>query len=302
MRGVGWGVLSGLLLAILAGFTQAAPATHAADDAALAKEHIDQLEAPLYSAFIERYMLDELKQLRIDMATQKVELTEKLVDRDLSIGDKAMSYATNTVTYFFYLIAAASSILVIVGWKSIRDIRDKVHSEATKEIQALVNTYEKRLHAIEKQLTQKTQHIDENREEIEKTQELHGLWLRAQQEHSAANKISFYDEILRLRPGDCEALTYKADAILELGEPNWAKDLCTQALQTDPHYGYAHYQMACAYVALESFDEAITSLEKAVAVSESFIEEANQDEALKPLRKLSAFTGLSQPSKKAEKP
>lgn len=253
---------------------------------------VDNLSEPLYTPFIERYILDELKQLRTDMASQRIELTEKILDRDLMVSDKAMSYATNTVTYFFYLIAAVSSILVIVGWTSIRDIRDKVHSVADKEVQKLVEAYEKRLHAIEKQLMQKTQHIDENRLQIEKTQEVHSMWLRAAQEHSIQGKIVIYDEILKLRPNDAEALTYKADTVLELGEPQWAKNLCHRALEIDPQYGYAHYQLACANVALDDFDEAVAGLARAMQFSDAIIEDIRSDKALAPLREYPAFKNL----------
>lgn len=253
---------------------------------------VDELTEPLYSPFIERYVLDELKQLRTDMAFQRVDLMEKILDRDLMVSDKAMGYATNTVTYFFYLIAAVSSILVIVGWTSIRDIRDKVHSVADKEVQKLVNAYEERLHAIEKQLMQKTQHIDENRLQIEKTQEVHSMWLRAAQEHSIPGKIAIYDEILKLRPYDAEALTYKADTVLELGEPQWAKNLCHRALEVDPQYGYAHYQLACANVALNDFDEALAGLARAMQFSDAIIEDIRSDKALAPLREYPGFKDL----------
>lgn len=258
----------------------------------VAKDGLGTLTEPLYSPFIERYILDELKLLRTELAAQKVEMTEKILDRDLMVSDKAMSYATNTVTYFFYLIAAVSSILVIVGWTSIRDIRDKVHSVADKEVQKLVDAYEKRLHAIEKQLMQKTRHIDENRQQIERTQEVHSLWLRAAQEHSVQGKIVIYDEILKLRPSDAEALTYKADMVLELGEPQWAKNLCVRAVEIDPHYGYAHYQLACANVALKDFDEAVAGLARAIECSEAIMEDIRRDSALAPLREYPAFKAL----------
>lgn len=253
---------------------------------------VDDLQAPLYTPFIERYLLDEVKQLRVDMASQRQEMTEKIVDRDLMVSDKAMSYSANTVTYFFYLIAAVSSVLVIVGWTSIREIRDKVHSVADKEVQKLVDMYEKRLRAIEKQLMQKSQHIDENRQEIEKTQELHALWLRAGQEHSDAAKIAVYDEILSLRQDDVEALTYKADTVLELNEPQWAKNLCQQAIVLDPSYGHAYYQLACANVALGNFEEAISGLVKAVQLSDTVIDDILHDDALAALREQASFKDL----------
>lgn len=253
---------------------------------------VDELKEPLYTPFIERYLLDEVKQLRADMASQRQEMTEKIVDRDLMVSDKAMSYSANTVTYFFYLIAAVSSVLVIVGWTSIREIRDKVHSVADKEVQKLVDMYEQRLRSIEKQLMQKSQHIDENRQEIEKTQEMHALWLRAGQEHSEAAKIAVYDEILSLRQDDVEALTYKADTVLELNEPQWAKNLCQQAIALDPSYGHAYYQLACANVALGNFEEAISGLVKAVQLSDTVIDDILHDSALAALREQSSFKDL----------
>lgn len=133
-------------------------------DQRLIKERIEGLDKPLYSPFVERYVLDELKQLRKEQANTRQELTQQIVDREHKSVDRAVSYATDTVTYFFYLIAAASSVLVLLGWSSIRDIKERVHSLADEEITKLVREYEQRLAAIEEQLYQKTQHIEANRE------------------------------------------------------------------------------------------------------------------------------------------
>jgi hypothetical protein len=282
----------GVLLLLSLNLGAQPQATQKPASSPITEDELNPLTEPLYSPFIERYILDELKQLRMELAAQKVEMTEKILDRDLMVSDKAMSYATSTVTYFFYLIAAVSSILVIVGWTSIRDIRDKVHSVADKEVQKLVEAYEKRLHAIEKQLMQKARHIDENRQQIERTQEVHSLWLRAAQEHSVQGKIAIYDEILKLRPSDAEALTYKADMVLELGEPQWAKNLCVRAVEIDPQYGYAHYQLACANVALNDFDEAVAGLTRAIQCSDAIMEDIRSDHALAPLREYPAFKAL----------
>ena len=68
---------------------------------AKAEKTIEALEAPLYSAFTERYLLDEVKTLRQMLADHRVEVTEQITDRELSVADKALMYATDTVTYFF---------------------------------------------------------------------------------------------------------------------------------------------------------------------------------------------------------
>ncbi len=237
----------------------------------------------MFTPFIELYVLEEMKQLRIDLESQKRELMQEVMDREHSAIDRAVSYSNNTVTYFFYLIAGASSVMLLVGWNSLREIKDRVHTLADEEISKLVSVYEDRLYAIEKQLSQKTQHIEENREEIELTQGIQSLWLRAAQETNASSKIEIYDEILKLRSDDCEALTYKADAVLELGEPQWAASLCLEALKIDPENCHAFYQLACAYTALTCYEDAMKYLSKALSQKESYREDVVCDEALKPL-------------------
>lgn len=268
------------------------PAQSSAEQHQRVKEAVNNLEEPLYSPFIERYVLDELKQLRVDLSAQRSDLIQQVVDREISSIDRGVTYATNTVTYFFYLIAAVSSILVLLGWNSLRDIKEKMSLLADEEVSKLINAYEVRLRSIEKQLTQKTQHIDANREEIERTQEIHSLWLRAGLEHSASNKIAIYDQILSIKPEDGEALTYKADVVLELGEPQWSVNLCQQALSVDPDNAHAFYQLACAHTALNHYDEAVHFLKEAVAHVDSYRDEIMQDPALAPLLDMPAIREL----------
>jgi tetratricopeptide (TPR) repeat protein len=298
MRGIKSSVLFLLvLLAQVGSLAQSAAESSdaAADPQQQAMHHVQQLQEPLYNPFVERYVLDELKQLRTDMATQRVELLQQVVDRHVESVDKGVTYATNTITYFFYLIAGVSSILVLVGWTSIREIKERMGTLADEEVRKLVSVYEARLHGIEKQLTQKTQHIDANREEIERTQEIHSLWLRAAQENSSGNKIAIYDQILMIKPGDCEALTYKADAVLELGEPQWAINLCHQALSNDSDNAHAFYQLACAHTVLHHYDEAVHYLHETLLRADTYRNEIAQDKVLLPLADLPAFKDLFTP-------
>ena len=244
---------------------------------------IDTLQAPLYRPFIERYVLDELKQLRIDQARSKQEVIQQIVDREIASVDRGVEYATSTITYFFYLIAAATSLMVLVGWSSLREIKEGARNFADAEISKVVQEYEQRLISIEVELREKRSQIEKNREEIEMTQEIQSLWLRAQQDSSPANKIAVYDELLKLRSDDCEALTYKADAVLELGEPQWAVNLCQQALKIDPDNSHAFYQLACAFTVMEQFDEAVRFLAEALNRSDSYVEEIREDPALEAL-------------------
>lgn len=254
---------------------------------------INNLDEPMYNPFIERYLLDEVRSLRQEMMNFRVEYSDKLNAKQLELATQSVTYSIDTITYFFYLIAGVTSLLVVVGYANIRDIKEKAHTYADREVTKLVSSYEKRLKALEQNLKEKTQVIEENREEIERTNEIHSLWLRASQETSAQGKIQVYDQILALRPFDTEALTYKADAALDLDETKWAISLSEQALGIDPEHGHAYYQMACAYAQQNDVKVALEYLEKAIALAPSYRAEARTDVSFKVLRPLPEFKALT---------
>lgn len=246
------------------------------------------LEKPL----IERYILDELKYLRQEMANQKVEFTQEITDRELAVADKTMSYANNTVTYFFYLITAISALLVMVGWNSLREIKDKVEKLAHEEVIRITKSYEERLHKVELEIQQKSENIAKTQLELSITNEIHSLWLKASQEINPKNKIAIYDQILTLRPNDIEALTYKADEALSLGEIEWAKSLCNKALEIEPQNSHAYYQRACAYAESDSNEAALEDLQHAISLSEALREQAIQDKSFEKLKDNEKFQFL----------
>ncbi|MBY6034045.1 tetratricopeptide repeat protein [Marinobacter daepoensis] len=256
------------------------------------EESTKTLEKPMYTPFVELYLLEETKALRQEMQNTRAELIEKVVDKELSVADKTMSYATDTVTYFFYLIAGATSILVVIGWNSIRDMRNQLTSLAEKRVNELVVVYEQRLKAIEEQLQQKSEIIHQNQAEIERTNEVHALWLKASQETSQQNKIAAYDQILDLRPDDVEALSYKADAVLEMQEPLWAISLCQRALKLAPDNGHAHYQLACAYAEIGRWEDAVRDLEKAIDIAEAYRDDASVDPSFEHLHDHESFRNV----------
>ncbi|MBV0931997.1 TPR end-of-group domain-containing protein [Marinobacterium weihaiense] len=244
------------------------------------REHVETLDEPLYNPFIERYMIDEIKALRSEIERQRVEMIREITDRELKVANSSISYATDTVTYFFYLIAAASSILLIVGWNSIREIKDRVQSIADEKVGRLVEEYEERLERVEKELLRKSRIIQENQHELEITNEVQTLWVKASQETSWEQKVRLYDRILELRPDNAEALTYKADAALELSEHQWAISLCNRALTVEPDSGHAYFQLACAYADLGASRIALDYLKQAVSISDEYREQARQEQRL----------------------
>ncbi len=274
-----------------AAVTENTAAENGMNDAAFAAK-TEQLKEPMYNPFIERYMLDELKKLREQMHAVEVSLTKEVVDREIRTVDKVTTYATDTVTYFFYLIAGVSSVLVMLGWHSIRDIKEKVHDLADSKVNEIVATYEARLDQLEKVLNKRSQGIQDAQKNLEQHQDIHTLWLKAAQENSVQNKIAIYDQILELDPENVEAMTYKADAVLEQNEPWWAVNLCQKALKLDPMNAHAFYQLAGGFAMLDKPTEALDNLEQYLKLSESSGEQIEEDEAFANLIEQAEFKSL----------
>jgi tetratricopeptide (TPR) repeat protein len=228
----------------------------------------DMLDKPL----MERYILDELKSLRHDQQDLERRVTVQITDRELSVADKAINYSNVTVTYFFYIIAAVASLVALFGWKSLQEIKHNTRELANKRLNKIAQDYEKKFLALERDLKRKTRIISENNREIEIINEIHNLWLRAQSMQTPEQRVQVYDEILKIRPGDLEALTYKADAVMEMEEYHWAMSLCNRVLDLDSNNGPALYQRACALARLGAEEQAIEDLLRAVNLSPSLKE------------------------------
>ena len=241
-------------------------------------EKVNSLEKPLYNPFVENYILNEIKQLREENRDLKVDLHKTLAKKEVDISTNVINYATSTINNMFYIIAAASSILVIIGWSSIRDINEKVKHMIDEKTSKTILEYDERMSIFEKDLAKRAKQVKQNEHEIEIMNAIHSLWLRASQETTPSGKIEIYDEILKIRPDEVEALTYKADATLDLGEANWSLSLTNQALSIDNDYPNAFYQRAKVFAVLGQEDNAIIDLEKAIELNEEYIYKIETEE------------------------
>jgi len=275
-----------LLLLIIPAHIIAAPA----DDiqttqlAEQRKNVIDHLEKPLYNPFVERYVLDELRTLRTDLQDQRARFIERFAATELASSDRAINYVTSTVNNIFYIIAAAASILALVGWSSVREARHKLNDIIEEKVSSISKDYEQRLLTLENTLKDRTDRIVSAQEEITRTNTLHSLWMRAGLEATHQAKIDVYDQILAINIDDVEALTYKADEVLEMGEAQWAFNLCNQALLINDEYPYAYYQRACANSTLNHLDAAFDDLKSSIELSSTYLDEARTDKSLNNLR------------------
>lgn len=242
------------------------------------KEKINTIEKPLYTPFVENYILNEIKQLREENRDLKVELHKTLAKKEIEMSSNVINYATSTINNMFYIIAAASSILVIIGWSSIKDINDKIKNMVDEKTSKTIQKYEEKMAGFEQDLAKRARQVKHNENEIKIMNTIHSLWLRASQETTPTGKIEAYDEILDIRPNEVEALIYKADAVLDIGEANWSLNLTNQALLIDKNYPSAYFQRAKAYAVLEYEDNAIDDLQKAIQLNEEYATKIETEE------------------------
>lgn len=250
------------------------------------------LEKPLYKPFIERYILDEIRQLRQDNQALRAEMAEKIAAAKLESSDRALRYTADTTSNIFYIITAAASILVLIGWRSFREIRDNIETVTSAKLSDLIYQYEQRLDEVENKIKSRSDQILRNQEEISITNQIHSLWMRAALEKNEQEKINIYDQILSLHPDDVEAIAYKAGVLLDIGEKKWALSLADQAIGNDPEYSFAYWQRACSKAELGMLDDAVDDIEIALRLSEALREKLTTEKSFLNLKGSSRYDAL----------
>ncbi|MBD3653171.1 tetratricopeptide repeat protein [Kangiella sp.] len=245
-----------------------------------------------YPPLIERYILDELKSIRQDQQAFRAEVEQKVAHARLDASDRAIRYTTDTLNNVFIIITTAASLLVLMGWRSLRDVRSKLNEVVETKITELTSKYEERLKDLEDKLKRRSQEIIEAQEDISKANEIHSIWMRAGLETNIHQKIKLYDELLAINPTDIEALIYKADAAFELGEYEWAFSLANRAIDQDEDYGLAYWQRACANAANGAVQDAIQDIKIAVEKAPKLAEEIEREPAFESLHELEEFKDL----------
>lgn len=248
----------------------------------------EAVEKPL----IERYIIDELKDLRIENMKLKIELEKRISRAEVEQTDRAARYMTDTIGNVFYLIAAATSILIFAGWNSLRDIRRKTEEIVETRLDKITQKYNLQLQTLQETLTQQSKKILDNQNKIYNTQYIHSLWMRSNLETNPQSRIDLYDEILKVNSNDAEVYAYKADAVLDMDEYEWALNLSNKAIEIDPEYGYAYWQRSCANAVLGNKNEAIEDLETALEKSPHLRDEIDDEVLFKNIKESEAFKKL----------
>ena len=248
----------------------------------------------LYEPLIERYILDELRDIRKYHYKLRSDVEQKISRAEVEQTDRSARYITDTVGNIFYIIAAATSLLIFAGWNSLRDIRKKTQDIVEERVEKITQRYNEKLNFLEEALTEQSQKILDNQNKIYKTQYIHSMWMRSHLETNPQSRIEIYDEILKISSSDAEVYAYKADAVLDLDEYEWALSLSNKAIEIDPEYGYAYWQRSCAYAMLGNTNEALADLQMALIKSPNLKDEISKEFSFEKLKESSTFQEMIQ--------
>jgi len=251
-----------------------------------------ELNQLLKKPLIERYILDELKDLRIENMKLRNEVEKRLSKNEVQQTDRAARYMTDTIGNIFYLIAGATSILIFAGWNSLRDIRKKTETIVEERVNLITKKYNVKMQSLQDEMTLQSEKILDNQNKIYNTQYIHSLWIRSNLETNPQSKIDIYDEIININADDAEVYAYKADAVLDMDEYEWALNLSNKAIEIDPEYGYAYWQRSCANAMLENKNEAIIDLETAIQKSPNLKDDIESEELFENLKESEDFKKL----------
>jgi len=238
---------------------------------------IKGVDEVLKKPLIERYVIDELKELRIQNMQLRNDLEKRISRAEVEQTDRAARYITDTVGNIFYLIAATTSLLLFAGWNSLKDLRRKTEEIVEERLDKITQKYNSEMQVLQDTLTQQSKKILENQNKIYNTQYIHSLWMRSNLETNPQSKVDLYDEILKINSNDAEVYAYKADAVLDMDEFEWALNLSNKALEIDPEYGYAYWQRSCANAALNNKHDAIDDLRVAIEKSPNLRDEVDKE-------------------------
>lgn len=248
----------------------------------------------LNQALVERYILDDLRSLWIAQQALKTYTIEKLASNKIEINDRALDYTNTTLSSIFYIITIAATLLVVLGLRSFRDVKSTVDKIVSKKIGDITEKYEIRLNEMEHKIKARSDEIIFNQEEIANTNLVHSLWMRSGLEKSNREKIKLYDQILEIKPDDVDAITYKADVLLDIDKVDEALKLTNVAIAKNPKYALAYWQRACAYANLSLLNEAIADIKKAIEISQPLKNKINNEVHFETLKHIDEFKSLMQ--------
>lgn len=202
----------------------------------------------------ERFILTELRDLRIDQESLRREIFIELQNREIWTIDRALSYSANTVNFFFVLLTILIAWFWVVWWKTIWDIKNTTKASMDRETKKIIWNFQKKI------------------EELEKEQKINILWRQFNTSDSDKEKLNLLDKIYYLRPESQFVTLEKSNVYLSMWLYEKVIETTESIVSWDraKHQPHSFYNRACAYNMLWDLENCFFSLNNLLNISKDY--------------------------------
>jgi tetratricopeptide (TPR) repeat protein len=282
-------IITLLLLICSLGFTQASE-----EEYIFVSEQVNsswsQLIVPDDINWTQRFILSEMKELRTQLEATRRELNEELNKRELEAVDRALSYSGNTVNFLWLIMTMAVTGFWLVGWRTMKDVRENLTNNFEAQIQKNVRVQQKRLEEFmqkfeQEQLSQ-SKEILETQELMQKKQEWAYYWSQFNREEDGVVRLELLEKIAWLNVEEDELIILIERALIYVSLGLWDKALETSDrwLELSSENTTLLYTKAESLVMLEESEEGLKVINNVLVVKPSMREEIMEDPTFENLR------------------
>ncbi len=232
----------------------------------------------------QRFILAEMKELRTDLEKTKRELNIELNNRELASVDRALSYSGNTVNFLWLIITMAVTWFWLVGWRTMKDVRENLTDNFQKEVQKSVKVQETHLEEFmekfkNEQLLQSSV-ILKNQEKIKMKQEAAYYWSQYNREEDMVVRLEILDSIeaLTLEEDNLFIFVERANVYVSIALWDKALENADYWLELSSENTSLLVSKAQALVMLEDIDEAMKVINNVIVIKPSLKEELLENE------------------------
>lgn len=250
-----------------------------------------QIVVPEDISWTQRFILTELKELRIQLESLKREINEDLNARELATVDRALSYSGNTVNFLWLIITMAMAGFWLVGWKTMRDVRENLAANFEREIEKNVRSQQKKLEEFmqkfkDDQLSQSTD-ILKNQEYLQKKQEAAFYWSQFNREEDPVQQLELLDKISWVWIENDEIFVYIEKASIYANLWLWDKawESADKWLEQESENTSLLYSKAQSLVMLEETEEALKVVNNILIIKPGMVDDFTEDPIFENLHK-----------------
>ena len=230
----------------------------------------------------QRFILSEMKELRVDLEVLRRNIYNELNERELRTVDRALAYSWNMVNFLWLILTMAVTGFGLVGWKTMKDVRENLSKNFEKQVAKQVRDQQKALEVFMKNFQQEqlaeSQEILKNQEYILKRQEIGYYWSQYNREENNQKRLELLDKIdsFVLEENTLLVIIERVSIYAELWLWEKVLEITDTGLQIESEHPSLLRFKAEAQLALEYQEEWLQTLKTLLALHPSSRDEIEQ--------------------------